>query len=211
MIIPSEEIYRQTSTVRGLFLRWTDFMYHRIHFNIPDSKLHSASHCERVLLFALLIGGSHFDNDYTALEILAQAAVFHDTCRFDEYLDVGHGARAAAYYKDFCNTASDVYYHPEVEYLMRFHDRDDNDGKVAIENSFGNNAVYVLNLYDIFKDADALDRWRLGYNSIDVRYIRTDSARHLLDFAERIVSETVPEELRRNVEHLIEKQINSQN
>ena len=47
MIIPSEEIYRQTSTVRGLFLRWTDFMYHRIHFNIPDSKLRSASHCER--------------------------------------------------------------------------------------------------------------------------------------------------------------------
>ena len=34
------------------------------------------------------------DND-KAKEILAHASLFHDTYRFDDGLDVGHGARAA--------------------------------------------------------------------------------------------------------------------
>lgn len=210
MIVPSDEISRLPSTVKVLFLRWTDFMYSRVRFNMPDSELHAAAHCERVLLFGLLIGEKQFPDNSTAWEILAHASVFHDTRRFDEYLDTGHGARAAAYYRDFCGNTTDICYHPEAEYLMRYHDRNDNIGNTAIENAFGDDSTQVLQLYDVFKDADALDRWRLGRYGIDVRYLRTDNARHLLDFAKRIVEETVPKELIRHIEQLIIEQLNSQ-
>lgn len=119
MIVPSDEISRLSSTVKALFLRWTDFMYSRVRFNMPDSKLHATAHCERVLLFGLLIGEKQFPDNSTAWEILAHASVFHDTRRFDEYLDTGHGSRAADYYRNFCGNTTDICYHPEAEYLMR--------------------------------------------------------------------------------------------
>lgn len=57
---------------------------------------------------------------------------------------------------------------------MAFHDRDDVLGEAALaEQEDG-----VL-LYRIFKDADALDRFRLGPDGLDVRYLRTDTARSL--------------------------------
>lgn len=148
MIVPSDEISRLSSTVKALFLRWTDFMYSRVRFNMPDSELHATAHCERVLLFGLLIGEKQFPDNSTAWEILAHASVFHDTRRFDEYLDTGHGSRAADYYRDFCGNTTDICYHPEAEYLMRSHDRDDNIGKTAIENAFGDDSTSVLQLYD---------------------------------------------------------------
>ena len=210
VIIPDKEISLLTKGGKEYFLQWADFMYRCVRFNMPDSELYAATHCERVLLFALLIGENRFTGDSRALEILAHAAVFHDTCRFDEYLDTGHGARAATYYKNFCDNATDIHYYPEAEFLMRYHDRDDSEGKVAIKKTFGNSAVYVLQLYDVFKDADALDHWRLGHYGIDARFFRTDNARHLLDYAKKIVEETVPEELIQNIECLI-KQLKLQN
>lgn len=210
MIVPSDEISRLPSTVKALFLRWSDFMYSRVRFNMPDSELHAAAHCERVLLYALLVGNDIYTGDAGALEILAHAAIFHDTCRQDEYLDTGHGARAAVYYSKFCDTSKDIEFHNESAYLMRYHDLDDNDGREAIARAFPEHSDKVARLYSIFKDADALDRWRLGSYGIDVRYLRTDNARHLLDFAKRIVEETVPEELIRRIEQLIKEQLNSQ-
>lgn len=76
MIVPSDEISRLSSTVKALFLRWTDFMYSRVRFNMPDSELHATAHCERVLLFGLLIGEKQFPDNSTAWEILAHASVF---------------------------------------------------------------------------------------------------------------------------------------
>lgn len=34
-----------------------------------------------------------------------------------------------------------------------------------------------------FKDADALDRFRLGPNALDAKYLRTEQAKKMLDFA----------------------------
>ena len=46
-----------------------------------------------------------------------------------------------------------------------------------------------LQLYRIFKDADALDRYRLGpgKGALDERYLRTDAARELMGFAKKTV------------------------
>lgn len=41
-------------------------------------------------------------------------------------------------------------------------------------------------LYQIFKDADALDRFRLGPDGLDVRYLRTDAAKELYEYAKMV-------------------------
>lgn len=57
--------------------------------------------------------------------------------------------------------------------IMAYHDRDDEQGKEALRKKGLEKAIL---LYDIFKDADALDRWRISPTALDVRYLRTDWA-----------------------------------
>lgn len=173
-------------------MKWADFMYDSVSFNMPESEIHAAAHCERVLLYALIVGEEIFGDDVDSLEILAHASVFHDTRREDEYLDTGHGARAAVYYERFCRDNEGISFHPEAVYLMRYHDLDDSLGKEAICERFPEDSGRVLKLYAVFKDADALDRWRLGRHGLDPRFLRTDKARSLVDYSRRIVQETMP-------------------
>ena len=44
-------------------------------------------------------------------------------------------------------------------------------------------------LYRIFKDADALDRYRLGETALDESMLRTTAAHSLTDFARCLVAE----------------------
>ena len=83
------------------YTRWFEFMNEKVVFWLQDSEFHTKSHCARVLLYALMIGEQKQLED-EEMEVLAQAAVFHDARRLDDQLDVGHGARAAVYYKDYC-------------------------------------------------------------------------------------------------------------
>ncbi|MDE6090464.1 MAG: hypothetical protein K2G41_07155 [Duncaniella sp.] len=193
MITPSRFYESLPATARELFLKWGDFLWNDVTFNMPDSKLHAMGHCERVLFHALAMGVLEIGHDdMEALEILAHASVFHDTRRQDEYQDVGHGARAAVYYEDYCRQSDGaVTFHPEAAYLMRYHDLDDNIGREAIRKGFPDSYGRVEKLYEIFKDADALDRWRLGRWGLDVKYLRTDSARSLVDTARDLVNATM--------------------
>lgn len=203
--LPQSEIDRLSPTVGRMFLQWDDFMLRRVRFNMAESKIHAEAHCERVLLYALIMGEQIFGDNDEALTILAQAAVFHDTRRQDDYLDTGHGARASIYYREFCKENPDVAFHPEVVYLMRYHDLDDKMGRAAIEKEFGADSPRVLKLYDVFKDADALDRWRLGHNGLDPKFLRTVEAKRLINYARCIVQETMPEDLLKEVERQVDE------
>lgn len=193
MITPQKYIDHLPANARGHFLKWAKFLHDKVDFNMPDSDLHAKEHCERVLLHALAISAAEMgDDDSEALEILAHAADFHDTRRQDEYLDTGHGARAAVNYEKFCKQHPDeITFHPEAVYLMRYHDLDDRQGIEAIRRDFPDKAERVEKLYSIFKDADALDRWRLGRWGLDVKYLRTEAARRRVDEARELVSETM--------------------
>ena len=204
MAIPQKQIDGLTPAVRELFTYWDDFMHRKVHFNMADSKIHAAAHCERVLLYALMIGERIFGDDKDALTALAHAAVFHDTRRQDDYLDTGHGARAAVYYQDFCSKHPDMHCYPEAVYLMRYHDLDDKKGEQAIERDFGADAPRVLKLYRIFKDADALDRWRLGHNGLDPKYLRTEPAKGLVDYARHTVQATMDPTLLSSIERQVD-------
>ena len=166
-------------SIQGDYHHWHNFLDAEVQFSLADSEKHTKEHCARVLLFALLIAVK-MDLPHEEREVLCAAAVFHDARRQDDWLDVGHGQRAADYYREYCRTHPLVF--DERAYLvMAFHDRDDALGEVALaEQEDG-----VL-LYRIFKDADALDRFRLGPGGLDIRYLRTDVAQSLYGCAKQI-------------------------
>lgn len=182
-----------------LFEYWDAFFDGKVRFNRPFSKIHGPGHCRRVLLHALAVGEAELGHNIEALEILAQASVFHDTRRLNEGPDTGHGARAAAYYREYCAAHPEVTFHPETVLLIRYHDLNDRKGIEAIRKQFGNDSPEVERMYAIFKDADALDRHRLGPYGLDPLYLRTPAARGRVDFAKQLVDETVDRHAYRDI------------
>lgn len=57
--------------------------------------------------------------------------------------------------------------------VVAYHDRDDMLGLRILKERFADDPCVAL-LYQIFKDADALDRFRLGPNALDAKYLRTE-------------------------------------
>ena len=170
--------------IKKAYERWYQYMEQRLEFWLPDSELHTKVHSARVLLLALLIGHQKGLND-TEKDTLGMAAIFHDSRRLDDGIDKGHGSRAAEYYKAYC-TEHDLPYDELTYYITYYHDQDDSLGLSEIGKSpiIGERGVL---LYQIFKDADALDRFRLGPDALDENFLRTEEARGLVDFAKNLL------------------------
>ncbi len=191
MIIPHYIIDNLPAQVKIPFLHWTEYMEKNLSFNLKDSEIHTKGHAERVLLYALLIGESMVENTKTDLCALAHAAIFHDTRRLEDGLDTGHGARAAFYYMKYCEMNKGITFMHIASLIMQYHDRDDETGLKGITQSTPNEAERTIRLYRIFKDADALDRFRLGPNGLDVRFLRHQEAVQLVNFARDLVRQTI--------------------
>ena len=189
-VVPSKFVRQLPGAVKEAYAQWADYMYEHVPFNMPDSELHSTAHSERVLLYALMMGYQLLPGDATALEVLGHAAIFHDTRRVNEWRDSGHGARAASFYGEFCRAHKELTFHPESTCLMFFHDGDDERGMESINELFADQVERVRLLFQIFKDADGLDRWRLGPRGLNPKYLRTDAAHDLVGFARTLVANT---------------------
>lgn len=194
-VIPEEIITSRAENVRQMFETYLPLLYAGVRFTMPESPVHAMPHCERVLLHALTIAHSELPGDKDAAEILALASVFHDTRRFDDYIDAGHGARAAVYYEDYCKSHPEIPYHSAAGMIMRYHDMADNQGIEAIGKQYPTDAARVKKLYAIFKDADALDRFRLGDDGLDPNYLRTESSKKMIDSARALVEQTMDSKL----------------
>lgn len=174
-------------SIRADYDNWNGFMESRVEFWNRASVHHTKAHCRRVLLFSLMLADAR-GLPARERDILAMASVFHDSRRQSDMPDIGHGWRAAEYYKEFCELAGGLPWEPLCAAVMRWHDRHDEEGVEAITRGFPGEANGVL-LYQMFKDSDALDRFRLGPRGLDVRFLRTDEARALCPWAERLWSE----------------------
>lgn len=203
MITPHDFISLLESPAREMFLTEGQYMYDNVEFS-RRSAIHGKSHCERVLYHALAIGQLR-GHDVTGLEILAHAAIFHDSRRVDDFIDTGHGARAAVYYREFCDRHTDIVCHEESALLMRYHDLPDIRGIEAITEHYGDDAGRIIDLFKIFKDADGLDRWRLGDKGIDPRYLRTLEARGRISLARRLVEATTEASLLAETQELFDR------
>lgn len=144
-----------------------------------ESKIHGKEHEARVLLLCLTIaqelGLSRDDR-----RILAEAAVFHDTRRTNDGRDEVHGKAAAVYYHRAVRGPD-----PIVEFLCEYHSLPDEMGFEAISNkrALRNNRKRVELLFKVFKDADALDRVRLGIRNLDMNQLRLPESKRLTSVA----------------------------
>lgn len=169
------------------YKQWYEFMQENVEFGLADSIKHTKEHCARVLLLALVIGDKIGLNN-EEMDELSMAAIFHDSRRIDDWLDKGHGKRAAEYYKDYC-CEHNMPFNIQAYYIMYYHDQDDDIGLLEIGKAYNVKESCIL-LYQIFKDADGLDRFRLGPNGLDVTMLRTKEAHELIDFAKYLLQES---------------------
>ena len=134
-----------------------------------QSHMHGAGHIERVMLLGAMIAmKQNFGAADTAL--LLDICAYHDTGRIDDTKDDDHGARAA----------------------MCAHSVSDKIRSRMFEKCHVTDTARADRMTDALKDADALDRVRLG--DLDVRYLRTDAARGLTDFAQALYDAYIAEE-----------------
>lgn len=190
MNISEDIISKEPERVQGMFRYWEKYMEAQVQFwDIPGGpEIHAGSHCERVLLHALRIGEAQ-GMKLRAMIALAHASIFHDTRRKDNYLDVGHGDRAAEYYQEHCEKAK-LHFLPEAYAAIKYHDRDDALGEDYIIREGKSEVGEWLAVFHAFKDADALDRLRLGTWCLDVSFLRTDEAKGMVGYAQRLVEQT---------------------
>ena len=130
--------------------------------------IHGIGHETRVLILAeLLAEAANVSSDERL--VLRWAAITHDTQREDDGIDARHGERAAAWVLEkFTDPTIDWH---RVGQLLTAHVPPDN-GSLPL-------------LAKLFKDADALDRVRLG--DLDPRRLRTEHARALIPKAEALL------------------------
>ncbi|MEE9297045.1 MAG: hypothetical protein V3W34_19045 [Phycisphaerae bacterium] len=133
----------------------------------PDG-IHGLAHETRVLILSQVLAFMVRDEDLEIdADIVAWAAAVHDTQRWSDGIDPDHGARAA----DWILNRPDFVPRPvsldRVAFLCRWHVPPDR------------RAPEMTPELKVFKDADALDRWRI--DDLDPAYLRTKSAKQLLD------------------------------
>ena len=192
MIVTDEILSNESHRVSSMFSYWRDEMYSKLKFWTLDDgiDIHTEGHCERVLFLALKIGEKR-QLLLRSMIALCHASIFHDTRRKDNYLDRGHGDRAADYYKEFCEKNS-MKFLPEVFASIKYHDRNDEEGEEYIRREAPADEMEGwLEVYRDFKDSDALDRFRLGPWGLNESFLRTEQSRELVDFARELVDKTI--------------------
>lgn len=171
---------------KEIFNNWIEFLYKKIDFNLPNSPFHNKPHCSRVMLLALLLA-QKYSLSYESRNTLAIASVFHDSFRCDDGIDKGHGLRGAIKYRKYCKE-NDESIDFCAFYLMALHDCNDSCGlnkikKYDLINRVGNIGL----LYEIFKDADGLDRIRLGGEHFDKNFLRLYLSHSVIDLARDMI------------------------
>lgn len=151
-------------------------------YTIPfdyESEIHGRLHSARVLIHTLFLskmkGLSVADRN-----VLCNAALWHDTGRKNDNYCEKHGYSGYTNYKNDCISASEK---PDdiVSFLIKYHCRPDADGykEIATNPVLNAQKKRVTMLYKIFKDADALDRVRLGIRDLDVNQLRCPESHNL--------------------------------
>lgn len=147
-------------------------------FKNPEG-IHGVLHTKRVLLISLILG--HLEglasND---LDILIFCSLFHDIGRTNDDIDNEHGMKSIE--KMSVGQKSIIGLNDEdysiAEFIIKNHAVNDLIGN----NNLGKNKEIkdkdrALYLYNIFKDADGLDRVR--FKGLDIKYLRNKNSKKL--------------------------------
>ena len=146
-----------------------------------NGRGHGQLHSARVLFLALaIIQAGKIKLELRELTQLSTAIVFHDIGRKNDRMDDGHGKAGREVYEKNARSSAD----PAVCFLIEYHCLDD---KLAEEYLKSTDTIRARKrtwlLYQILKDADALDRVRFGIYDLDVNQLRLPISHKLVPLA----------------------------
>lgn len=111
-----------------------------------------------------------------------RAASYHDVGRtFDGY-DIYHGARSALRLAALTGQTGEALV--ELQAAVTAHSRPDREMASIVASFQPRDLPHAMALTRLLKDADNLDRVRLG--DLDPKFLRHDSAKDLVGFAQRL-------------------------
>ena len=145
-----------------------------------SSRDHNFEHLQRVSILSGLIheiSRKKYSvlNDKSLIDVMT-AAIWHDIARENDNEDNEHGKRAA----EFLSKSDFPFINERILQIVEYHCLDDSQFPVT-------DKVTKL-LYQILKDADALDRVRFGIKALDTSYLRLGISKTLIFFAHQMLS-----------------------
>lgn len=145
---------------------------------------HGIDHSLRVLMLVTFIV-DELSLDREDLEILYKAATFHDAGRVNGLSDPLHGELGAKWYREHYGEDK------AVEFLIKYHSLDDEVAKNDLKRLDIANKERLWALYEVLKDADALDRVRFKYygkGALDEKFLRLDYSKKLVSIAYKLLA-----------------------
>lgn len=138
-----------------------------------DSYIHGIGHLSRVFILQELICNKLEEQGVVVnREATRWAAMAHDVGRVDDGMDLDHGQRSAEWIRDNLNDRMSPELMDTVTYIVHWHVPHDSEAPVMTTE------------LKVLKDADGLDRVRLG--DLDAAYLRTDAAKELVETAREL-------------------------
>lgn len=156
----------------------------RLYHN-HKSNYHNAAHTCRVTLLVSYIYRMDILNKKAVKEEniqeyfdLLTATEYHDIGRTNEDVDDSHGIKSYDIYK------KDHKENEIVKFLIEYHCIDDTKALERLQDFPQNEREAIWNLYQVLKDADALDRVRFeGPDKLDSNYLRLQTSKNLIAVA----------------------------
>lgn len=145
------------------------------------STMHGLGHIERTILQgAFCAMAEHLDAADTRL--LLEACSYHDVGRINDWVDDLHGHRSAGKLGALTGRTGEELL--LLQGAVDAHSRRDKVLEDTIDGYAAADRLRAINLAQLLKDADGLDRARLG--DLDPRYLRRDSSRDRVALAEEV-------------------------
>lgn len=156
------------------------------------SKIHGIYHSEKVALNAYLIGLDQNLDDID-MEILMDAAIYHDIGRINDFEDAFHGLASANNIDKVVNNViyDDVDNLKILKAIIDYHSQNDKKLRINFENYEIKEEYYdrYVKLAKILKDADALDRKRFVEKcnaALNPKFLRFNISHKLINLSEEI-------------------------
>lgn len=108
------------------------------------------------------------------MDALAQACIFHDCGRENGGYDPEHGKRSATTYKVYWYLHDDFRYDETAYLAIYYHNLKDEEGIKAFEE---HHLTHDICVYNVLKDADALDRYKISDTNLNRSLLRTETAK----------------------------------
>jgi len=147
------------------------------------SPVHGSGHINRVMLMAALIAWQENITEAFFQQYLL-ACSYHDVGRYFDGLDLDHGARSAEQLEDL--TGWEGEHLLELKAAVAAHSQPDHKMEEMIALYAPSNLEKTRRLACLLKDADNLDRVRLG--DLKPEFLRHDSAKALVPFSFRLLA-----------------------